>query len=369
MTHPRPEGARKVPERDGLTVGNEKRLACDGDNVLDERELVTERIARADDFGIHHVEELVVLVADHGTDVEFMLEGFGAEGGGEFAGVVGGSGRSVVASLAGGDGTFGGKLVVGEDSRRDHDIAELLGRVAGAGELVSSEQVGMNDIVDIGPVKEVVVVADLKVGLAGTEDVEESGECLAVTDTKDTSRTESDSLELACSLVVSLQDELLRLGLGIVVCVKRLGRVSKSLVYIDQIVTIVHHPCTRSENQLGDSQLGLVGNIDDSLSANNIDLVVDFGTKTSNRTGSMIDDYTFASFTSLETSFVANLYESFTERRFGGDVAGVVVDLFNGIAASVEIKDGNVLLTALTECKSNAGAEEARATNDKVGVS
>lgn len=60
------------------------------------------------------------------------------------------------------------------------------GRVGGGGEEeLACQEVGVGNVTDVGEVEEVLVVADLDVGLAAAVGAEEAGEELGVTFAKD----------------------------------------------------------------------------------------------------------------------------------------------------------------------------------------
>ncbi|KAI3476658.1 hypothetical protein L1887_61753 [Cichorium endivia] len=164
----------------------------------------------------------------------------------------------------------------------------------------------MHHVVDVRPVKQVLVVANLELGLARAQHVEEAWQRLPVADAKDASGTQCHRLELARLHRVGLENERLRLGLGVVVGVERLLGVCKTFVDVDEAAAVVHHAGARGEDELGDGELGLLSH--------------------------------------------------------GNDV----VDLLDGLASRMQVKHGDVLLAALAQRKRNARAEEARAADDKV---
>lgn len=150
-----PNGAREIPEGDGLSVGNEESLSRDG------------HVASLDELLVG--VELVEAVAT------------GEEGGVGLGGVLEGrvdrlleleEGRRAVGR--GREETARDVLVDGGDSGVERLAGHLLVEALGG------DEVGVHDVVDVGPVEEVGVVADLEVGLARLEDVEDSRESLTV---------------------------------------------------------------------------------------------------------------------------------------------------------------------------------------------
>lgn len=75
-------------------------------------------------------------------------------------------------------------------------------------EELGGEEVGVSDVANVGEVKEVLVIADLDVVLAALVDVEDAGEGLDVTLTKDASGADGASEELGVILTICLEDEL-----------------------------------------------------------------------------------------------------------------------------------------------------------------
>lgn len=79
----------------------------------------------------------------------------------------------------------------------------------GSGEKeLGGEEVGVGNVANIGEVKEVLVVADLDVVLAALVDVEDAGEGLDVTLTKDAGGADGASEELGVILAIRLEYEL-----------------------------------------------------------------------------------------------------------------------------------------------------------------
>lgn len=75
----------------------------------------------------------------------------------------------------------------------------------------------MGDVADVGEVEEVLVVADLDVGLAATVGAEQSREQLGVALAEDARGANGTSEELGGLFAVGLEDELFSSGL----CVAR----------------------------------------------------------------------------------------------------------------------------------------------------
>lgn len=94
---------------------------------------------------------------------------------------------------------------------------------------------------------------------------------------KDTGRTQSASQNTL--LAISLKHKVLRLGLAVVVRVKRDSGVIEPLVNVDNVLlAAVYDSCRRRVYQLG-YRMGLAS-IDDSLCTDDIDLFVDCRAKT-----------------------------------------------------------------------------------------
>lgn len=93
-------------------------------------------------------------------------------------------------------------------------MVEGYGGGGGADEkAVSSEEVGVGDVTDIGEVEKVVIVADLDVGLAVAVGSEHAGDELGVTFAKDACWADGGGEESVIVLTIGFDDDVFSPGL------------------------------------------------------------------------------------------------------------------------------------------------------------
>lgn len=116
---------------------------------------------------------------------------------------------------------------------------------------------GVCDVADVGPVKEIVVVAYLEASLAVGDDGFEPCELLTIVWTKDPGRTERTRTQEALRFElrsVRIEYEALGIRLGLVVRVECLFRDIHAFVDIYKIfASVVDDSCTRRVDEFGDA--------------------------------------------------------------------------------------------------------------------
>ena len=72
---------------------------------------------------------------------------------------------------------------------------------------------GVCNVVNVCPVEQIIIVSDLEVGLARTQNLDEARQCLPIANAKEACSTQSHSFQLARLGTVGLKDDLLCLSL------------------------------------------------------------------------------------------------------------------------------------------------------------